>query len=84
MRENTKKHQRELQLLKYRMPHTGRMFTQPELFDNVMVYLCYCITQIILHADTLLTSARPEWLKVAVTHYKQRQEQHAGKQLNVG
>ena len=73
MRENAKKNQRDLQLLQYRMSHTGRIFSQPDLFDNMMVYLCYCITQIILHADTLLTSARTEWLKVAVTHYKQRQ-----------
>ena len=79
-----KMHQRDLQLLEYRMPDTGRIYNQPEPCDNVMVYLCYCITQIILHADTLLTSTRPEWLKVVVTQYKQRQEQHTEKQPNAG
>jgi hypothetical protein len=44
--------------------------------------LSYSITQIIFHADTLLTSARPEWLKVAVTQYKEKHAQYTEKQPN--
>jgi hypothetical protein len=84
MTENMKKHQRALQLLQYRMPHTGRIYNEPEPCDNVMVYLCYRITEFILHADKLLTSARPEWLMVAVTQFKQGQGQHTEKQPNTG
>jgi hypothetical protein len=72
MTENMKKHQRDVKLLQYRMPHTGRIYNQPESCDNTMVYICHCIAQIILHADTLLILTRPERLKVAVTQYKQR------------